>query len=217
MSRGAEPDVFLRKLIYIPIIHTLADMGALGESIRQATLRKLGEKGLKHKVNVINKMWTEIERAIEDLSLSYEKVRLYQDGLPVCGREVEIVTDLAKAGSRNHQLLLRLKERGATVVGTESSEFLIEEYQLIKQLLIEVEPFEMACFEARQKALSKSLLKKRDLYIAERINTTLCTGETGILFLGMLHSLENLLDKDIQVIYPKHLSFHHESEEDEKN
>jgi hypothetical protein len=46
------------------------------------------------------------------------------------------------------------------------------------------------------------LLKKRDRYIAGRINTTLGKGETGILFLGMFHSLQGLLDRNIRVIYP---------------
>ena len=46
------------------------------------------------------------------------------------------------------------------------------------------------------------MLKKRDRYIAGRINSTLGKGETGILFLGMLHSLKDLLDRDIHVICP---------------
>lgn len=67
--------------------------------------------------------------------LPYPRVRLYQDGLPVCGREVEITTDLARAGSRNHQLLLRVMERDATLMGTESAELLVRDYRLIKQML----------------------------------------------------------------------------------
>jgi len=55
---------------------------------------------------------------------------------------------------------------------------------------------------ARERGWKACLLDRRNRFIAYRINTTLCTGETGILFLGMLHSLENLLNKDINVIYP---------------
>jgi hypothetical protein len=50
--------------------------------------------------------------------------------------------------------------------------------------------------------MSDSLLKRRDQFIADRINDTLCPGETGILFLGMLHSLRHLLDEQIKVVYP---------------
>lgn len=32
-----------RELIYIPIVHTLADMGALGESIKKASFSKIGK------------------------------------------------------------------------------------------------------------------------------------------------------------------------------
>ena len=38
--------------------------------------------------------------------------------------------------------------------------------------------------------------------MAQRINETLKSGETGILFLGMLHSLEGYLHPDVKVIYP---------------
>ena len=73
----------LRKLIYIPIIDTLTDMGIFSEIIRHKTLQNHGENGLKNKMNVIEKLWTEIEQIIEDLSLPYKKVRLYEDGLPI--------------------------------------------------------------------------------------------------------------------------------------
>lgn len=202
MIRGTNSEVLSRTLIYIPIIHSQVDMGALSESVRRVTLQKLGQKGWKRKVNLIDRMWTEIEKVIEGLALSYEKVRLYQDGLPVCGREAEIVTELAKAGSPNHRLLLRLKERGATIMGTESSELLVEEYELVKQSLAGGGAPKAGGIEARKKALGDSLLKRRDRYIADRINGTLRDGETGVLFLGMLHSLGNWLDKDIRVIYP---------------
>jgi len=191
-----------RTLIHFPIIHTQTDMGALSESLRRMTVRKLGEKGWKRQLNAVEKMWTKIEGAIDRLALSYERVRIYQDGLPVCGREAGIVSDLAKVGSRNHQLLLRLMERGATVMGTESSELLVEEYELVKRLLDAESSGEGKKIEAELKALSSSLLERRDRYIADRINTTLLVGETGIVFLGMLHSLGEMLAKDIRVVYP---------------
>ena len=55
---------------------------------------------------------------------------------------------------------------------------------------------------ARYRALSQALLKERDQAIAQRINTTLRPGETGLLFLGMLHSVESWLAQDIQVTHP---------------
>jgi len=73
-------------LIHIPIIHTQADLGCLKESVQRATIRKIGRQAWKRHVALIDEMWTRIERVIGGLSLRYDKVRLYQDGLPVCGR-----------------------------------------------------------------------------------------------------------------------------------
>ena len=87
-------------------------------------------------------------------------------------------------------------------MGTESSELLVEEYQLVKEALATGEPPLATRGEARRKALRDSLLKRRDQYIARRVNGTLGMGETGLIFLGMLHSLGSWLDKDIRVVYP---------------
>ena len=201
-KKRIDTGVSIRTLIYIPIIHTETDMGTLGESIRRSTLQKFGRRGLKRKEDMIDNLWTEIERIIDTFDLSYEEVRLYQDGLPVCGREAEIVTELAKAGSRNHRLLLLLMKRGAMITGTESLELLMEEYELDKQILAVTGAREKARIEVSRKAMIDSLLKRRDRFISDRINSTLCAGKTGILFIGMLHSLRNTLDNDVNVIYP---------------
>jgi hypothetical protein len=177
-------------------------MGALSESIERLKIKKLGKKGWEHNVKLIGHRWAQIEQAIDRLVLPYERVRVYQDGLPVCGHEVEIVTDLAKAGSRNHRLLLRLRDKGATIMGTESSELLVEEYQFVKEEFASGKPEAGLRGEGRRRALRDSLLKRRDQYIARRINETLRPGETGLLFLGMLHFIRPWLDKDMRVIYP---------------
>jgi len=201
--RDASSAGFSRTLIYLPIVHTQDDMGAMKESVARATLEKMGRAGLARKTAAIDKMWTEIEAAIEALALSFDRVRLYQDGLPVCGREAEIVTELAQAGSRNHQLLLRLMAQGAVLMGTESGELLVQEYQLARQSLTTRQP-RAAGVAAASRAFRDALLKRRDRFMAKRINDTLKDGETGILFLGMLHSLEQFLNPDVKVIYPLH-------------
>jgi hypothetical protein len=192
-----------RTLIYFPIVHTQADMGALQKSVARATLDKSGRAGLARKTAAIDQIWTEIEAAIEALALSFDRVRLYQDGLPVCGREAEIVTELAQAGSRNHQLLRRLMAQGAVLMGTEEGDLLVQEYQLARQSLT-TRPPRAEAVAASRRALSEALLQRRDQFMARRINETLKNGETGILFLGMLHSLERYLNPDVKVIYPLH-------------
>ena len=127
---NSQPGGSKRKLFYIPIIHTAADMGTLGASIRGRKLSALGRQGLTHHAAGVEQMWEEIERVTANLPVTPGAVRVYQDGLPVCGHEQEIVSELAAAGNRNHTLLLKLQERGAALMGTESPELLIEEYRL---------------------------------------------------------------------------------------
>jgi hypothetical protein len=188
-----------RRLIYLPIIHTAADMGTLGASIRGKKVSTMGRPGLTHQAAVVDKMWEKIESVATGLPLVQGTVRVYQDGLPVCGHEREIVSELAGAGSRNHRLLLALAARGAALMGTESPELLVEEYQLASAVFAAGANLKR---DGRQRELRDSLLEKRDRFIAQRINATLGAGESGILFLGMLHQAAKYLDSGIDVIYP---------------
>jgi hypothetical protein len=191
----------VRTLLHIPIIHTQADMGALKERIRLLRIEKLGKEGWERNVKSADQMWEVIRQVIEKWELPYEQVRLYQDGLPNCGREVEIVTELAQAGSPNHTLLVELIQKGATLMGTESPDLLLQEYQLIQQTLAR-DGGRASGVEGGLARLGRSLLEKRDRYIAARISETLGRGETGIIFLGLLHSLERLVAPDIRLHYP---------------
>jgi hypothetical protein len=197
-----SPQAEGRSLIHLPIIHTQADMGALSHAIKKMTIQKLGRQGWERNVHLIDEIWRRIEEAIDSWALPCQRVRLYQDGLPICGREAEIVAELAKAGSRNHRLLLRLQERGAILMGTESADLLVREYKLVKEIVAAGNSAKALRLKARHRTLSQALLKERDKAIAARINTTLRPGETGLLFLGMLHSLEGWLARDIRVTHP---------------
>ena len=119
--------------------------------------------------------------------------------MPVCGHEREIVSELAGAGSRNHRLLLELEARGATLMGTESPELLVEEYQLATAAFASGAT---VVTDIRQQQSRDTLLEKRDRFVADRINRTLGDGESGILFMGMLHAITQYLDSDIRVDYP---------------
>lgn len=177
-------------------------MGTLAPSVQRMTVQKLGPQAWSQNVDVVGRMWACIRATVESWDLGWEKIRLYQDGLPVCGREAVIVTELAETGSPNHQLLLWLMNEGATLVGTESPKLLLEEYRVMKRILAAKNSEEAARIEAHYKLESRSLLIRRDEYIAQRINATLRVGETGLLFLGMLHSVAPRLAKDIRVSYP---------------
>jgi hypothetical protein len=192
-----------RTLFYFPVMHSQSEMGALGQSIMRVTQQKLGQPGWQRKVDLVGRFWASVESIVfTDLALPYAQTRVYQDGLPICDKEAEIVADIAKMGSPNHLLLLRLKEKGATLMGTESAALLIEEYQLAKKVLAAKDAREAMEIEARQKATSDRLLQQRDEFIAARIGQTLQPGETGLLFLGMLHNPLAHLAADICVRCP---------------
>jgi hypothetical protein len=195
------PHEVRRRLIWVPIIHTEADLGNLAESVRNLYVNKMGRaKWAKH-VADIGRIWRTIRLRIEGMHLEYAHLRLYQDGLPNCGHEKQIVADLVRAGSQNHQLLADLMARGATIMGTESPELLLEEYNLAREALAASGP-PAAGASPQQVELGKALLDRRDRYIAQRIAQTLQPGETGLVFLGMLHSLGRRgdLPPDIKVI-----------------
>jgi hypothetical protein len=162
-------------------------------------LSALGRQGLTRNAAVVEKMWEEIESVVANLPVTPGTVRVYQDGLPVCGHEQEIVSELAGAGNRNHRLLLKLQARGATLMGTESPELLVEEYQLATAAFASGATVRM---EIWKKQLRDTLLERRDRYIADRINGTLDAGESGILFMGMLHDVTRYLDSNIDLVYP---------------
>lgn len=199
----------MRTLLYIPIVHSQSDMGSFSESIRKITLQKLGARAWNRKIKAIDRFWSTVEDTLNRLPLVYEQTRLYQDGIPVCGKELDIVRELAGQGSLNHRLLVRLVEKGATIMGTESPELLVEEYQLTQHMLLTGDLREANRIEVMQKGARDLLLAKRDAFIAERIDQTLPAGETGILFMGMLHNLATSLPADIRVHYP----LQHPSEE----
>lgn len=201
-----------RILYHYPIVHSQSEMGAFSETIRKVTLEKLGERVWRRKVTLIGKLWRRIEESVDALGLDCARTRVYQDGLPVCGKESEIISDIARLGSPNHQLLLRLQARGAAIMGTESPDLLLEEYALLKRVLQGKDAKEVSQAEAMQEEASNLILKKRDTFIAERIGETLQAGETGVLFLGILHDLSGRLPADIQVQHPINMLSHRREE-----
>jgi hypothetical protein len=125
----------MRTLIYIPIVHTDADMGAMSESLQQIYMKEYGRRKWTQRTATVEKLWKEIERRIAALPLDYTKLKLYQDGLPKCGQELEIAKSVAAGGSRNFQLLVRLVEKGARLIGTEDPDLLIQEYNRLRNAL----------------------------------------------------------------------------------
>jgi len=184
----------LRRLIYIPVIHSELEMGSVAPWLKEQYKLKFGEEKWQEHLKLVKEIWQWIKTKIKGLKLTYEKVRIYQDGLPLCGKELDIVQKLAERGSINYKIILELINKGAKLEGTESKELLLEEYNNIKDITT-------TSIKREYKEGNKKLLIRRDRYIANRINETLRRDETGILIIGSEHKVYKYLPKDIKTDY----------------
>jgi hypothetical protein len=175
----------MRKLFYIPIVHTPEDLGSHLAQVKREYIAKYGLSKWDNHVEAVDKFWRELKESLLSLSVDYTKMKLYQDGLPVFGREMELVEELAGNGNRNYQLLHELVKKGATIMGSEDPELLIQERDRL--------------LKSGATASYDDLMEKRDRYIAQRIDSTLKECEVGLLFIGALHKVTDKLPEDIQV------------------
>jgi hypothetical protein len=177
----------VKRLIVIPVIHNQADLGSLADSVRAHYARHFGPAVWQEHQRAVAKLWSATRRAIDALRLDFSLVRIYQDGLPICGKEAQIVRELAAAGSLNHQLVLELTGKGADLVGTEDPQLLICEYQLQRRRLSGGAGGKGSGSSPGEEA---ELLAARDRFIAARVAATLEERQTGLLFLGAAHRLD---------------------------
>ncbi|MDO9351337.1 MAG: hypothetical protein Q7U55_08875 [Deltaproteobacteria bacterium] len=161
-------------------------------------IKRYSKKKWEEHNKIIEDFWQGIRNKVFDLNLDYPNTRLYQDGLPVCGKEMAIIEELVKMGSRNYQILMELIQLGAKLEGTEDPKLLLEEYAYLKNASADLDKPEV---KRRYQRLAKSILQKRDSYIAQRIDKTLLEGETGLLFIGIAHRVNEQLPKDIETDY----------------
>jgi hypothetical protein len=191
----AEPKR-LRRLVHIPIIHAPEDLGSQFEFVRQAHLARFGIRSWQQHRAAVARSWGEIRRAVARLPQSAGLIRIYQDGLPICGQEMELVRELAAAGSENHRLILHLVAGGALLMGTEDPTLLLEE----RRRWLQSGPSQLALLSSYDE-----LMDRRDAFIASRIGATLAPPpELGLLFLGALHRALEKLAEDIRVIPLSH-------------
>jgi hypothetical protein len=194
----------VRALIYVPIVHSEVDLGTMAGEVRRRFQEAFGPEQWARRLASIEAMWDGLGAKLCALPITWPCTRLYQDGLPVCGQEHEIVRDLAAMSSRNHGLLLELIDRGATLMGTESPELLVKEYRRIQRLVQASQERPPDAGGEELKREGEALLRERDAFIAGRIDSTLQEGETGILFLGLLHRVDELLDGKFEVRHMIH-------------
>jgi hypothetical protein len=197
----------MRTLLYIPIIHSGADMGSMAAEISRKGVEEFGKDFWETHTSTVNKYWENIARYCRNLEIGAKGLKIYQDGMVADGEiAVRIIEDSLKAGSKNYEIISALVSRGAVVVRTEELWMVKKELEMLKltptsgALIVKI----IRIF--RFKILQSKLLKQRDKYIAGRIAETLGANETGIIFLGAYHNILKYLPRDISVKEVKEIS-----------
>jgi hypothetical protein len=188
----------MRILIYVPVIHTSADLGSLAEEVNKKGIDDLGEVIWKKHRDNIDGFWAAISNYFDSGDVSGMKI--YQDGL-MAGGEIgqKIVEAGIKSGSKNYEIVLRLIKRGAILVRTEDFSLVKEEHELLIAITQAKSILRKICAFLKYKLVKNRLLNKRDRFIAKRINETLNQGEKGIIFIGAYHDIKKILPRDIQI------------------
>ena len=117
-------------------------MGTVAEPHKKEFTDQFGVCVWNEHIKAVDEMWEGIRGRLCKLDVDHSRMRIYQDGLPLCGREMDIVRDVAAQGSQNHRIVLSLVERGASLEGTEDVQLLLKEYQYIQAINNELEPAE---------------------------------------------------------------------------
>jgi len=196
----------MRRLYIIPIIHSRHDLGSLEQPVYEQKRRQLSEAAIESSRVAVDAFWFGLQNGIASWNLDYANAVVFQDALPFTGHpdriiEHKIVEELAAKGSANHKLVKWLIDQGARLEGTESSELLLKEYEAVRKALANG----LAAYDepSTDRSSGHTLLIQRDRFIANRISESLCgVQKFGLLFLGMLHRVEDYLTQDIQVEYP---------------
>lgn len=188
----------MRKLLYVPIIHMEPDLGSLAPDIDKISGARYGQKRWEEHKKVILHFWHSISDFFDSLDIT--NLKIYQDGLMANGvLGLKIIQEGAKKGSKNHQIVLKLVEKGAEIRQTEEINLLKEEYEYIVKLSQSKSFLERGLTYLQYKMRKGRLLDERDKFIAKTINQTLQEGETAVLFLGAYHNVLPRLSEDIVV------------------
>ena len=197
----------MRTLIYIPIIHSVADMGSMGEELKRKSVSELGENLWQKHTDTVNGYWGAIESYFENIDIYVKGIKIYQDGMFVDGEmAMKLIRDGVKSGSKNSEIVLKLINQGAILIKTEDFKMVKDEYDGLQSILKSKTNIKKLIQLLRYKISKPIFLRRRDRFIAATIDETLEPNETGILFIGAYHNVIKRLPKDITVIELKEVA-----------
>jgi len=197
----------MRKLIYVPIIHSVADMGTMGDELKRKSVSGLGENVWQKHTETVVGYWEAIESYFENSDLYVRGIKIYQDGMFVDGEmAMKLIRDGVKSGSKNSEIVSSLISCGAIIMKTEDFKMVKDEYDGLQSIIKSKTNIQKLIQLLRYKMLKPIFLRRRDRFIAATIDETLGPNETGILFIGAYHKVMNWLPKDITVIELKEVA-----------
>lgn len=188
----------MRRLLYVPIVHSPADLGSFGAALAQGSARRAGEARWQRHEATVARFWEAVAAYLR--SFDPRQMVIYQDGL-AAGGEVgsRVVREAAARGSQNYQLIAALLGSGAKLRQTEAPRLLVEELGLMQRALQQGRGAGGQDAAQWQQAQKARLTAERDAFIAAAIAATLREGEVGVLFMGAAHDVLSLLPPDIAV------------------
>jgi hypothetical protein len=165
-----------RKLYFVPLIYR-------------------GEEPPADYVEKLNKYWEQVEKQIRELELKLGKVaRIYHELIPAGGEDgSKAVKEL---NDKSYEIIQKCVKKGAKLEAIEELDLLTEFMDWSRCLIVGLQ---------NQKVLTRvyesyaEVGKKRNEYIASKIDDTLKADEIGILLMRENHQVQ--FPSDIQVFY----------------
>lgn len=191
----------MKVLYYIPMIHTLAELGSLKEVIVATHNRIFGEQKTEEHFREVEEYWQEVRQRMERAGFGQEEtascLHIFMDSLPDTTDEIvqKIIQDLAEPEQNMpvYQIIKELQNKGAKVYGTEDLQLLLREREYGTRI---------ASGEKPNPGLAAEILEERDLAIGKRIDSVLLEGDIGLLFIGKVHQIvSQLTQKNFQIRY----------------
>ena len=197
----------MRTLIYVPIIHSVADMGSMGAELKRKSISGLGEENWQKHTDTVNGYWEAIESYFDNIDIYIPGTKVYQDGMFVEGEmALKFLSEGIKSGSKNSEIVSKLIGRGAILMKTEDFKMVKAEYDGLQNIIKTKTTLKKIVLLLKYKMMKPVFLKRRDRFIAETIDKTLEEDETGILFIGAYHNVMRRLPEDITVIELKEVA-----------
>ncbi len=189
----------MRTLLIAPVLHISVEMDTIQRLATKKGNSSLGTKLSEQHRQTISGYWENLSNCLKEIPI--EGLKIYQDGMPTDGDAAKQITEEAvKNGSENYRIVAELLGRGAEIMLTEDFQLVKREKELLLGFSGSSNAIKKLGVYLKYWFRKKSLMKKRDEFIANRINKTLDGDEKGILFIGVTHNLISRLPQDLNVI-----------------